>query len=66
MLFGLIHLSSYDNNLFQCIFIIGIGTIIHLYPYLKTKNFVNTYFTHIIIDLGVLTLITLAMTFLPH
>ena len=66
MIFGLTHLNSYDYNLFQCVVTIGIGSIFHLYPYLKTKNFVNTYFTHIIIDLGILTFVNIGMNFLPH
>lgn len=66
MIFGLAHMTSYDNNLFQCVVTIGIGTVIHLYPYLKTKNFVNTYITHIIIDLGVLTFINILMSLAAH
>jgi len=66
LLFGLIHMGAYDNNLYQCIAIIGIGTVIHLYPYLKTKNIFNTYFTHIIIDLGILTFVNLAMALFMH
>lgn len=60
MIFGLIHLTAYNNNLFQCVFIIGIGSIIHLYPYLKTKNVVNSYITHITIDLSVMALLAFA------
>ena len=56
ILFGLIHLTAYNYNLFQCIFIIGIGSIIHLYPYIKTKNVVNSYLVHITIDLSLMAL----------
>ncbi|RAP52921.1 MAG: hypothetical protein BZ138_02130 [Methanosphaera sp. rholeuAM270] len=66
VIFGLIHMGSYNNNLYQCIAIIGMGTVIHLYPYLKTKNIFNTYFTHIIIDLGILGFINLVMTLFMH
>ena len=62
MLFGLIHLTAYNNNLFQCLFYIGLASIIHLYPYLKTKNVVNSYIVHIMIDLT----ITAMMLLIPH
>ena len=61
MIFGAIHLPSYNNNLFQCLFGVGIGCFIHLYPYIKTKNVVNSYLTHILIDLSILSL-----TLIPH
>lgn len=60
ILFGLIHLTAYNYNLFQCIFIIGIGSIIHLYPYIKTKNVVNSYLVHITIDLSSMALMAFA------
>lgn len=53
IIFGLIHLSTYDYNIPQCLLLIGIGCVIHLYPYLKTKNLTNSYLTHILIDLVV-------------
>ena len=51
IIFGLMHLHAYNNNLFQCLFLIGFGSFFHLYPYLKTKNVVNTYILHVIIEL---------------
>ncbi len=54
ILFGLIHLGTYQFNVLQCLLIIGIGCVIHFYPYLKTKNLTNSYITHIIIDLIVI------------
>lgn len=53
IVFGLIHLSTYSYNIPQCLLLIGIGCVIHLYPYLKTKNLTNSYLTHILIDLVV-------------
>lgn len=49
--FGLLHLKTYDFNVVYCLLGVGLGCIIHLYPYLKTKNIMNSYFTHIAIDL---------------
>ena len=51
IVFGLLHLRAYAFNLVVCLLIVGVGCIIHLYPYLKTKNIVNSYLTHIMIDL---------------
>ena len=60
--FGLIHLNAYDFNVVYCLLGVGLGCIIHLYPYLKTKNIVNSYLTHIAIDLfGVVVPILMSM-----
>lgn len=48
--FGLIHMGTY-GNLAQCLLIVGVGCIFHLYPYLKTKNIMNSYLTHVLIDI---------------
>lgn len=50
ILFGLLHLRVYGFNLIVCLLVGGVGCLIHLYPYLKTKNIVNSYLTHILID----------------
>lgn len=50
ILFGLSHLSTYNGNVIQCLLVIGLGTFIHLFPYLKTKNIVNSYIMHVLID----------------
>lgn len=57
MLFGLIHLTSYGNDIYQCIFIIGVGSIFHLFPYIKTKNVFNSYIVHIMLDMSTMLLI---------
>ena len=49
--FGLIHVESYDWNYVQCLLLIGLGTIFNLIPYLKTKNVVNSYILHVLIDM---------------
>ena len=51
IVFGLVHLGSYDGNIVQCLLVIGLGCVIHFYPYIKTKNIVNSYLTHLLIDL---------------
>lgn len=51
IVFGLVHLESYDGNIVQCLLVIGLGCVIHFYPYIKTKNIVNSYLTHLLIDL---------------
>ena len=48
--FGLMHYNSYNGNLAQIIFVIGIGGLIYFYPYLKTKNILVAYIVHILID----------------
>ena len=50
IVFGLLHLRAYGFNIVVCLLIGGIGCVIHLYPYLKTKNLSNSYITHVLID----------------
>ena len=51
IIFGLIHIGSYNWNLIQCLAVIGLGTVITTYPYYKTKNITNSYILHLMIDL---------------
>ena len=51
IVFGLVHLGSYNGNIVQCLLVIGLGCVIHFYLYIKTKNIVNSYLTHLLIDL---------------
>lgn len=51
VIFGLIHLSTYNYNVVQCLAMIGLGCAIHMFPYLKTKNLTNSYLTHLLMDL---------------
>ena len=57
IVFGLIHLESYDWNLVQCLLVIGLGAIFDLLPYLKTKNVVNSYILHVLIDIAPMILV---------
>lgn len=56
ILFGFIHLSAYEYNVVQCMLVIGLGSIVHLYPYIKTKNVVNSYILHVLIDISFMLL----------
>ncbi len=50
LIFGLVHYGAY-NNVIHCLLVIGVGSLIHLYPYIKTKNIIVTYILHVMIDL---------------
>lgn len=50
LIFGLIHYNSYNGALAQIIFVIGFGSIFYTYAYLKTKNVIVAYISHILID----------------
>lgn len=54
LMFGLIHYNSYNGALAQMIFVIGFGSVFYTYPYLKTKNVIVAYLSHILIDVIVL------------
>ena len=50
IVFGLAHYAAY-GSLVQILLIQGLGSIICLFAYLKTKNMLVTYVAHLIIDL---------------
>ena len=50
LVFGLMHVGSYDSKILQIILIQGLGSIFCLYPYLKTKNVVVSYLLHLLVD----------------
>jgi hypothetical protein len=50
LLFGLYHFQAYDWHLAQMFIIIGLGRLIVLALYIKTKNIWLTFFTHLAID----------------
>ncbi len=50
IIFGAVHLPTYDWNFVQCFVIIGIARLILLIPYIKTKNIWVSTGTHIIND----------------
>ena len=57
--FGLLHINAYSNKILQIMLIQGLGSIFALYPYLKTKNVVNSYILHLIVDYSPFTIIML-------
>ena len=50
LVFGLAHYAAY-GSLVQILLIQGLGSIICLFAYIKTKNMLVTYAAHLIIDL---------------
>lgn len=55
VLFGLLHLSTYDWNLIQCIFVIGGSRLILTLPFIQTKNLWISYFVHYFYDMLIFT-----------
>ena len=60
LVFGLAHYAAY-GSLLQILLIPGLGSIICLFAYLKTKNMLVTYVAHLIIDFIPFGLATLGM-----
>ena len=56
LLFGLMHVNSYKSILY-CIFCMGFGSIMELYPYLKTKNILLSIIVHFLYNLIVMLII---------
>lgn len=50
LIFGLIHLPTYDWNLIQCIVVIGSARMVLTLPWILTKNLWVSTGTHIIND----------------
>ena len=50
LIFGLLHYHAYNGSLIQIIFVIGLGSAIYFYPYIKTKNLLPSYIIHLLID----------------
>lgn len=59
ILFGIIHLPTYDYNWIQCIFIIGLPSSFHMLAYILFKNIFLSYFTHLFFDYMVWTFVIL-------
>lgn len=55
ILFGLLHLPTYDWNWIQCIFVIGGSRMILTLPYIQTKNLWVSYFVHYFYDMLIFT-----------
>lgn len=60
VLFGLGHLPAYDNNILQCLLLIGLPfTLIQTTAFLLTKNLIVCYAIHLIYDLVCVLMIVL-------
>lgn len=59
IVFGLLHLTAYDYNLYQCIFVIGLPSIIYGFLWKKTENPKVLWLTHLIYDYIVLGVVIL-------
>lgn len=55
IIFGLLHLPTYDWNWIQCIFVIGGSRLILTLPYVQTKNLWVSYFVHYFYDMLIFT-----------
>jgi len=69
LIFGLLHHTAYNNSWAQIIFIIGLGSFFYLFAYLKTKNIVNSFIVHLMIDwfaFGMAALSTSALLSIPQ
>lgn len=55
--FGLAHYVPADNNLISALIIQGMGSIFHLYVYLKTKNLLVSYLSHLLTDASIIILL---------
>lgn len=45
--FGMLHISTYDYNWLQCLFIVGLPSITHLISFLKYRNMHVGYLVHL-------------------
>ena len=55
VIFGLLHLSTYNWNWLQCIFAIGMARIPFTLAYIRTKNFFVAFLTHYLFDAIIFT-----------
>jgi len=55
IIFGLLHLSTYNWNIIQCIFVIGGSRLLLTLSYIQTKNIWVSYFVHYFYDMLVFT-----------
>ncbi|HDR7414408.1 TPA: CAAX amino terminal protease [Bacillus toyonensis] len=59
IIFGILHLPTYNFNLIQCIFFIGIPALPHLIVFVKYQNAHMGYWVHLNYDLMLLVLVLL-------
>lgn len=50
LIFGLLHLPTYNWNLIQCLLVIGLGRVIDTLAYVRTKNLWVAYLVHLLYD----------------
>lgn len=50
LVFGLVHYAAY-GSLLQILLVQGLGSIICVFAYLKTKNILTSYAAHLLLDL---------------
>lgn len=51
IIFGLLHLSTYQYNFLQCIFVVGLPAILYGYLWKKTENPIIMWATHYLYDI---------------
>lgn len=61
-IFGLLHYTAYSGAIVHIILVIGWGEIFYFYAYLKTKNVVVSYITHLLVD-GIVFLSSMLVNF---
>lgn len=61
--FGLLHLTTYEWNIIQCVFLIGLTSIWQIVAYIYTKNIWVSYLTHVLYDFAVFSCIFLGNYF---
>lgn len=59
--FGAAHLSTYDWNLIQCFVVIGIARIILTAAYIRTKNVLVPFGSHLLTDWSIFTFTMIAV-----
>ncbi|KGD63321.1 amino terminal protease [Alcanivorax nanhaiticus] len=59
ILFGLVHLPSYNWNLLQCLVVIGSARLVLSLAYIRTKNIWVSTGAHVINDWAIFTMVLL-------
>jgi membrane protease YdiL (CAAX protease family) len=58
--FGAAHLPTYDWNFLQCFLVIGLARIVLTLVYIRTKNILVAFGTHLLVDWGIFTFTLIA------
>ncbi len=59
IIFGALHLPTYNYNIVQSIFLIGGVTFVLNFAYIRTKNLWTVYFAHLFYDMLLLSMVML-------